>query len=97
MRLGLEGPAQIEAGGEWYLRPIAWVKVFDTTYEVLRHPDLMRCDHIKSWVEEYEYTEHYKVPIPFEDRHPCWIQARNIYDYFYKGAIDGRSNSSNDI
>lgn len=86
----------VEAGDREIPRPIFWVVAGDTTYEILRHPDLMRMEHIKTWAEEYEYTDYYKVPVPIEERHPAWIEARNLYVYFCKAVIDGKRRNNTD-
>ena len=86
--MGLDKPAQLNAGGIVSPYFIAQVHIGDTTYRIRRHPELMRVPYIKTWAEEYLYTEHYKVPVKFEDRHPRWIKAKNIFSFYYKGASE---------
>ena len=67
-------------GGRSYRRPLARVSVFGEVYEVVRHPLLLVTDTVTAWLEDYLYTQEYKVPIPWVDRHNCWVQAKKIYE-----------------
>ena len=87
--MGLDRPAQMRAGdGNWYDMPIAIIPIGDVTYRIMRHPEVLRMKHISDFAEDYHYTEHYKIPVPFEERHSCWIEARNIYNYYYTGVSE---------
>jgi len=55
------------------------VSVFGETYKIMRHPDLLVGRHIWKWIEDYEYTEEYKIPIPHEERHPAWLDFRKYW------------------
>lgn len=77
--------AQIEVAGQVLKRPLAVADIFGVTYEILRHPSLLVPPHVKHWIEDYEYTKEYKIPVPFEERHPCWLDMRNEWEALQKG------------
>ena len=87
---GVNEPAQIETAGQYYDRSVADITLFGVTYRIRRHPELLMLPHIDEWITDYKYTNKYKVPVPFESRHPCWIDLENEYEYIQKGMNNGK-------
>jgi hypothetical protein len=74
-------PSQIEVAGQVLDKPIARLDDFNgVSYVILRHPDCIIPPHIWAWVEDYEYTTEYRVPVPYQERHPCWLDMRKLWD-----------------
>ena len=86
---GVSTPSQREAGGEFYDSTLAEFKLYGVTYKIRRHPELLMLDHIDEWIEDYRYTNHFKVPVSFDDRHPCWVDLMKEYEYIVKGLSNG--------
>jgi hypothetical protein len=95
-RLGVVEPSQMKAGdGNWYPMPLASITMDGVTHVLRRHPKLYNMKHIDEWIQEYRYTEQYKVPVPYEERSPLWIQAKNVYEYYYNGAVEWQTKQLN--
>ncbi len=62
------------------------VKIGDSVYEFYRHPELFISDTATMWRENYKIKEKYGTKLEYDDFHPCYIEAVNIYEN-YKGAL----------
>lgn len=77
---GVNDRATTEVAGRKLDRPLCKpVRLFDDTFVILRHPELLKLKHIESWIDNFEYTTEFRVPVPFEDRHPIWLDCRKIW------------------
>ena len=86
---GVRVPAQIEVAGQTLDRPLVSIDLGGITYKILRHPEVIIPPHIKEWIEDYEYTKEFKIPTPFADRNPVWLDLRKQYEAI-KGLLGGR-------
>jgi hypothetical protein len=77
---GVNDRATIEVAGRKLDRPLCKpVQLFDDTFVILRHHELLKLKHIEAWIDNFEYTTEFRVPVPFEDRHPIWLDCRKIW------------------
>ncbi len=87
---GVRAPAQIETAGKYYDRDLVTVDLSGTIYKIRRHPEKLIMDHIVAWARDYSYTQKYKVPVPFDERHPCWIDLEQDMEHIIRGISDGK-------
>jgi hypothetical protein len=59
--------------------PIKRIPCGGAVYHLCVHPERVMLPHIEAWVQEYEYTEHYRVPVAWTERHACWVECRDIW------------------
>ena len=78
-------PSQIEVAGRFFDRPLVVAEIYGVTYKIMRHPSLLIPAHITEWIKDYEYTKEYKIPTPYDDRHPCWLQLREEWESILTG------------
>jgi len=88
---GISGPAYIEVAGQRIVKPLARIEYEGVEYRVIRHPDLLIPATVREWLNDYEYTTEFRVPVPYEERHPCWLDARRVWSSALKilGVSDG--------
>lgn len=76
---GVRQPTRLEVAGQVFDRPLLRFPFRGVTYEILRHPSLLVPETIQEWLQDYQYTQEYKVPIPYAQRHPVWVELANMY------------------
>ena len=86
---GVRTPAQVEASGQILDRTIADIRLFDDIYRIRIHPSRLIKAHITQWVREYDNAQKYRIPKELDDRHPCWADLEDEYEYIVKGFTDG--------
>ena len=84
INFGVSEAAYIEVAGVKKVRPLARIDFEGVEYRVVRHPSLLIPATVTEWLKDYEYTKEYRVPVPYGERHPCWLDAREIW----KKALD---------
>ena len=76
MLYGVRESACTELAGLKFEKPIFKGNIGGEVYEITRHPELLLSETATAWVRDFEYTEEFKIPVPYDDRHPCWLQMR---------------------
>jgi len=84
INFGVSEAAYIEVAGVKMVRPLARIDFGGVEYRVVRHPSLLIPATVTEWLKDYEYNKEYRVPVPYGERHPCWLDAREIW----KKALD---------
>jgi hypothetical protein len=79
INFGVNEAVYIEVAGVKAVRPLARIDFEGVEYQVVRHPSLLVPATVTEWLKDYEYTKEYRVPVPYEDRHPCWLDAREVW------------------
>ena len=79
--LGVDAPSTKLVGGKvWKEMPITAFKYGETVFNLYRHPRLLIPRGIDLWEKDYEYSGDGKAVVPFMERHPCWLEALEIYE-----------------
>ena len=93
---GRDDVARVETAVGYFERPLAEVEYNGVMWVILRHPDLLIPDHIWQWIDDWKYTRRYRVPIPYIDRHPCWLDSAEILENILKRARVNDGRRTND-
>jgi len=86
--LGVEAPPTLAVGNSDIEVPVTAFNVGDVTYRLWRHPELYITPSLRMWVQEYDYAGNNYSLVPYLDRHPCWIECKNILENMQE-AISG--------
>lgn len=71
----------VNAGGREYERPLANILTSNrVSITLFRHPDKIRTNYIRDFVDELEYDDYYRPNIPISERSPAWLEARKFYN-----------------
>ena len=72
-------------------RVIAQTSIGGVRYAFFRHPDLLISDTAEEWMREYEYSKRFNIPIPYDQRNACWVEAMELYEMLLKGVTSGNN------
>lgn len=76
---GVHEPKHIEVAGRKLKLILAECTFLGVDYKIYRHPELLLSETVNSWKKDYEYTKDFHVAIPYEDRHPCWVDLSEMW------------------
>lgn len=68
------------AGGMDIKQPCTQLEYGKTVIKFYRHPLLLIVKNVDIWEREYEYCGDNYSNVPYLDRHPCAIEAKEVYD-----------------
>ena len=77
---GVDKPSAKSVRGKSIDMACGQLKYGNMILNLYRHPRLLIPKNIEIWEKEYNYTGDYYGVVPYLDRHPCAIEAREIYD-----------------
>jgi hypothetical protein len=77
---GVDNPSAKSVGGKLIEMPVLGVKYGSKELHLYHHPELLVPESIKLWEKEYRYSGAYYGAVPYIDRHPCAIEAMEIYE-----------------
>jgi len=88
--LGVDSIHQLQLDREVFVDdPVEAFDVAGVTYRLYRHPHLFITPSVRMWLEEYDYSGNNYSMVPYLDRHPCWLECKNKFE-FYLEAMSGR-------
>ena len=76
----MKSPSAKLVGDKIIEMPVLAVKYGSKELHLHHHPELLVPDNIQLWEKEYRYSGDAYGLVPFMDRHPCAIEAKEIYD-----------------
>lgn len=83
---GLDSVSTMIADGEVIEVPCLPPKeVNGITFEFYRHPELLVGDTERTWRAEYNIKSKYGTRVEYDDFHPCYLYASEIYEA-YRGS-----------
>ena len=81
---GVEEPSAIAVQGKegevWIKTPYKELRIGSMVYEFYHHPQLLIPPSIRAWWREYKYSGASYGAVPFLDRHPCGIEAVEVFE-----------------
>ena len=77
---GFDCIATVSVGGRDIESPVTAFKYGNLTVNLYRHPEQLIHDTCKAWVREYDYSGKNYSAVPFIERHPCALEARELYE-----------------
>lgn len=90
---GCESVAQIRVDGEKREYPcVPTVELNGVKIRLYRHPDLLVSDTVRLWKSDFKIKSKYGTRSEYDDFHPCYIYADELYDNYMKGLCDGTAN-----
>jgi hypothetical protein len=84
--MGCEHPKQIVAmdGRVLGLMPVKSAKIGTEKIDWYRHPMLFIPPSIKMWIKEYDYYDGNHSIVPYYERHACWVECLETYEYYMR-------------
>ena len=77
---GVDETSAKSVGGKLIEMPCGQLTYNDTVINLYRHPSLLVSETVRAWVREYDYAgDNYSI-VPYEERHPCAIEMKELYD-----------------
>ena len=76
----MDSPSTILVGDKEIEAPKWQLPYGGLIINLYRHPRLLIPVNIDMWEREYEYAGAYWSAVPYLERHPCAIEAREIYE-----------------
>ena len=77
---GVSKPSAKVVGNREIEMPVLQVTYGKMILNLYRHPRLLIPKNIEVWEKEYLYSGDYYGAVPFLDRHPCALEAREVYE-----------------
>jgi len=77
---GIEEPSYKLVQGKRIEAACCGAKYGDFNFVLHRHPRLLIPANIDMWEREYRYCGNNYSIVPYLDRHPCAIEAKEVYD-----------------
>ena len=90
-RWGCDAISQINDDGKWVEFPVVPSKTIGgVTFKIYRHPSLVYGDTERLWKQDYRTKSKYGTRLEYEEFHPCYIYAEEIYENYLKGAENAK-------
>ncbi len=84
---GCDAVSQIKVGSEWMQVPcVPSTAIGGVTFKIYRHPSLVYGDTQQLWKHDYRTKIKYGTRLEYEEFHPCYLYAEELYENFLKGA-----------
>ena len=65
-------------------------EVNGTTFKYYRHPELFIPDTVRIWYKEYRAVKTHGTRREYNEFHPCYLQAENLYESYLNGEYHGK-------
>lgn len=89
--LGVEAVHTVRVDGkEEPFHVVRPVEVNGTTFKYYRHPELFVSDTVKAWHKEYKAVKRHGTKREYNDFHPCFLQAEELYESYLNGEVHGK-------
>ena len=86
-RWGCDTVSQVFADGKWVEFPcVPSCTIGGVTFEIYRHPSLVYGDTERLWKKDYKIKTKYGTRLEYEEFHPCYLYAEELYEDFITGA-----------
>lgn len=78
--LGIDAPSVVSVGSREIEAPKWQLMYGSVMINIFRHPKLLVPRQIEMWEREYDYAGDFYSVVPYLERHPCAIEAREVYE-----------------
>ena len=87
---GCDTVSQMVVDGEWTdLVCVPTNTIGGVTFEIYRHPFLVIGDTARMWKQDYKIKTKYGTRLEYDDFHPCYVYAEELYENYMKGCMNG--------
>jgi len=88
---GCESISQMIVDGKWTdMVCVPTNTIGGVTFEIYRHPYLVIGDTPRLWKSDYKVKTKYSTRFEYDDFHPCYHYAEEIYENFMEGCRNGK-------